>query len=316
MLVLALGWAVGGAGCNGDDGGLFDDDDGNGNGTTTNGDGTVTTTAPTPTTGDTEPATDGLDDTTNGPAGTTNGGDTGPALGCGNGMLDAGEECDGTELGGMSCSDQGFDDGSLACSDTCTLDTSGCYSVEALQNDNGMCDFQELGCYQAMGTAGNPQDLVECYESNLTPPIDVVTVQYSLGDSETLPTALDLVVYAWDGPGTPPGALIGQLSLDPVNDIVSGMYELALEDPVSVPQAGFCVGFHGEDPMEGFRVDFTDADGTGESWVRAEECGQLDFIEAGDIAYPGNFCIRPTVTSSSMSPEEPEDPEDPEDPGE
>lgn len=52
--------------------------------------------------------------------------DTSEAL-CGDGFLDAGEVCDGANLGGQSCVSRGFDSGSLACAVTCdAFDESGC----------------------------------------------------------------------------------------------------------------------------------------------------------------------------------------------
>ncbi|HUU01105.1 MAG TPA: hypothetical protein VM425_06695 [Myxococcota bacterium] len=45
---------------------------------------------------------------------------------CGNGTLDAGEECDGDELDGNSCSERGFSGGEPACNRACLLDWSGC----------------------------------------------------------------------------------------------------------------------------------------------------------------------------------------------
>ena len=42
---------------------------------------------------------------------------------CGNGAIDDGEDCDGTELGGMDCVALGLAGGTLACSG-CTFDTS------------------------------------------------------------------------------------------------------------------------------------------------------------------------------------------------
>lgn len=51
---------------------------------------------------------------------------------CGDGLLDPGEDCDGAELGGADCTDQGFDGGALACTDACAFDTAGCTNGEAL----------------------------------------------------------------------------------------------------------------------------------------------------------------------------------------
>jgi hypothetical protein len=52
--------------------------------------------------------------------------EAGPAE-CGNGTLEAGEVCDGEDLGGESCQSQGFDAGTLICSDDCQgFDTSQC----------------------------------------------------------------------------------------------------------------------------------------------------------------------------------------------
>lgn len=46
---------------------------------------------------------------------------------CGNGVLDAGEECETGDLDGESCAILGFGGGKLACATGCTFDTSGCF---------------------------------------------------------------------------------------------------------------------------------------------------------------------------------------------
>ncbi len=56
-------------------------------------------------------------------------------VGCGNGFINAGEQCDADNLNGATCVSQGFAFGTLQCSPTCTLDTSGCTAVRF--NDNG-----------------------------------------------------------------------------------------------------------------------------------------------------------------------------------
>ncbi len=56
-----------------------------------------------------------------------------PVGNCGNGVLDPGEQCDGTQLGAASCTSLGYASGTLACSADCTFDTSQC--VAALCGD-------------------------------------------------------------------------------------------------------------------------------------------------------------------------------------
>lgn len=51
---------------------------------------------------------------------------------CGNGVLEAGEQCDSANLDGNTCGTLGFTSGNLGCSATCTLDTAGCVEAEAL----------------------------------------------------------------------------------------------------------------------------------------------------------------------------------------
>jgi hypothetical protein len=45
---------------------------------------------------------------------------------CGNGRLDRGEQCDGTNLFGRNCETLGFTGGELACRPDCLFDNSGC----------------------------------------------------------------------------------------------------------------------------------------------------------------------------------------------
>jgi hypothetical protein len=67
---------------------------------------------------------------------------------CGDDMIEAPEDCDGTDLGGEDCESQGFLGGRLACANDCTLDTTGC-SDRICGNDmiEGAeeCDGMNLG---------------------------------------------------------------------------------------------------------------------------------------------------------------------------
>ncbi len=49
--------------------------------------------------------------------------------GCGDGVIQSGEQCDGGNLGGSSCSLLGFTSGSLSCSTACTFVTAACVLV-------------------------------------------------------------------------------------------------------------------------------------------------------------------------------------------
>ncbi len=45
---------------------------------------------------------------------------------CGNGAIDAGEACDGSNLGGQTCQSQGVGPGTLSCNSSCRFDTAQC----------------------------------------------------------------------------------------------------------------------------------------------------------------------------------------------
>lgn len=71
------------------------------------------------------PRRDAGSDTSQGGTGAT-GAEGDPSL-CGNGRLESGESCDGTDLGGTQCTSLGFSGGSLFCDPvSCTFDDSMC----------------------------------------------------------------------------------------------------------------------------------------------------------------------------------------------
>ena len=45
---------------------------------------------------------------------------------CGDGIVQAGEQCDGADLAGQSCPSLGFTGGTLACGPACTFVTAAC----------------------------------------------------------------------------------------------------------------------------------------------------------------------------------------------
>jgi hypothetical protein len=53
---------------------------------------------------------------------------TGTVPGCGDGVIQSGESCDGSNLNNQTCSTQGFFGGTLSCNSNCTFNTSACTS--------------------------------------------------------------------------------------------------------------------------------------------------------------------------------------------
>lgn len=80
---------------------------------------------PSTSSGTTSSSTSGTTSTTS----STTSGMGGAAPGCGDGVQDPGEQCDGADLDGADCTDVGFKDdtpGAPVCTSICTLDYSGC----------------------------------------------------------------------------------------------------------------------------------------------------------------------------------------------
>ena len=64
---------------------------------------------------------------------------------CPNNVLDPGEQCDGTKLNNKTCTDHGFYSGTLACTNKCVFDTSGCTNCGNDKVDTGeKCDGKDL----------------------------------------------------------------------------------------------------------------------------------------------------------------------------
>lgn len=78
---------------------------------------------------------------------------------CGNGVAEAGEQCDGDDLFSNTCATvgQGFDVGELRCTKGCLFDTTACKRIErscidGADNDaNGLADCEDPQCAAACG---------------------------------------------------------------------------------------------------------------------------------------------------------------------
>ena len=93
-----------------------------------------------------EPATSAAETTTGGDADASTGS---PSI-CGDGVAEAGEVCDGADLVGQDCTDQGLEGGELACLDDCSgYDLSGCILPptcgDGVQEGPERCDAEDFG---------------------------------------------------------------------------------------------------------------------------------------------------------------------------
>jgi len=71
---------------------------------------------------------------------------------CGNGVIDPGEQCDGSEFGGKTCASIGLGSGNLLCNAFCGIVASGCVPKETCNDfqDNdqdGMVDCSDDDCF-------------------------------------------------------------------------------------------------------------------------------------------------------------------------
>jgi len=78
---------------------------------------------------------------------------------CGNGTINAGEQCDGGQLGGGTCQSQGFTGGTLSCAANCQYNTANCTTItcgNGTKEPNEQCDGNQLGgaTCQSQGFAG------------------------------------------------------------------------------------------------------------------------------------------------------------------
>lgn len=86
---------------------------------------------------------------------------------CGNGVIDVGEQCDSANLNGQTCTSQGYTGGTLACSPTCTFNTTSCTACTS----DSQCAAQNKVCTAGKCvTCTNPSvdcnEPAQCYQSS------------------------------------------------------------------------------------------------------------------------------------------------------
>jgi len=104
---------------------------------------------------------------------------TGTVQGCGDNIIEAPEQCDGTDLGGETCISQGFTSGTLNCDASCNFDTSQCTSTPHGGTSHNECNAQK----QCVSVSGSGTDQChndsDCYHNECNAQKQCVSVSGS-----------------------------------------------------------------------------------------------------------------------------------------
>jgi hypothetical protein len=94
---------------------------------------------------------------------------------CGDGKIEAGEQCDVGNLNGQTCATQGFAGGTLRCAIGCMFDTSGCYATRYVDNGDGTVTDHQTGLQweqkdnlDGVANLADPHDADNTYTWNTT----------------------------------------------------------------------------------------------------------------------------------------------------
>jgi hypothetical protein len=177
--------------------------------------------------------------------------------------------------------------------------TSAAPAEEPLQNAaQTACDLP-LWCYYSpdvSNPAGGPIWIFECFESSLTPPLEVVEVNFVVPVRPAGLQAVDFQVRARNGDR--PGEVIDQEVVQPAsiqegdNTLVPGW------DPIDT--TSFCVGFYTDlvDAAGGIGIAAdTDSAIQDVSWIQLQKGGgcQYDLVDVMDasptLVPTGNWCL-------------------------
>jgi hypothetical protein len=110
---------------------------------------------------------------------------------CGDGVLEETEPCDGDQFGNSSCGSEGFLGGDIVCTDSCTLDTSGC--TEATWFEDWESGAIDSGLWGGGGDAPWVIDDTEANGGSFS------AHSGAIGDNMTSDLVLDMT---WDAAGT------------------------------------------------------------------------------------------------------------------
>lgn len=111
--------------------------------------------------------------------------------GCGNSLINSGEQCDSANLNGASCASRGFSGGTLSCTGGCAFNTAGCYTCgnqtcETAKGENGSnCPHDCCDANTTCGSQGRPDGYNYC-TGNLSSPLDGSSAGYAFVPDATI----------------------------------------------------------------------------------------------------------------------------------
>lgn len=124
---------------------------------------------------------------------------------CGNGVIDPGEECDGSDLNGQSCQGLGFYGGIMVCGSNCQVDITDCSGRcgDGVIEPGEECDTLDLGGQTCLALGFSGGQLVctpDCrFDSGFCEnegPCDGISA-----DPSVMPEGFVGVIRPWGGPG-------------------------------------------------------------------------------------------------------------------
>jgi hypothetical protein len=179
-----------------------------------------------------------------------------------------------------------------------TLPPVGNAVIEVLQK--GFVVSQGIGCSNAAGTGGGPNDVAEGLTLALNaPPVDLLTFSYIVQTPGVPGFATACNFAAWaDGGGPAPGAQI--CFGPPVPFLTSGAFAIPLAGCKLLPgdtQAGHFFAGLVQGGIGGMRWGYDSGGGAilGDAWIRASGCGAFTWGELGGFGLPGAWVFRVTL---------------------
>jgi hypothetical protein len=157
-----------------------------------------------------------------------------------------------------------------------------------------------IGCSNASGTSGGPNDVAVGVTASLTLPFRITAHYYNVF-TQVSPNINQLSFVAWQG-GATPGPEIGRQSIAP--EWGQGDHTVAING-LLVLSAQFYFGQNQNQTDVGMRWGVDSSTGSwGTSFIRAPTCGATSFMLLDDLGFPGNWVMAASVEPGGIIPVE------------